>query len=80
MKFRQVGEDGYIWYMLKRGNLFGARDLEGNNIIPIQYSSVSYHCDDRFGVHCFYVKSGDFEGACQTCLGLGTTASGPLFW
>ena len=63
MKFRQVGEDGYIWYKIKRGNLFGARDAEGNNIIPIKYTDVSYHCDDRFGVHCFYVKNGDFQGA-----------------
>ena len=63
MKFRQVGKDGYIWYKLKRGNLFGVRDLEGNNIIPIKYNSVSYYCDDISGLHCFYVKKGDFEGA-----------------
>ena len=62
MKFRQVGKDGYIWYKLKKGNLFGARDAEGNNIIPIKYNEVDYHCADAFGTHYFIVKSGDFKG------------------
>ena len=63
MKFRQVEDDGYIWYKLKRGSLFGARDLEGNDIIPIKYNEVSYYCNETGGTHCFYVKSGDFQGA-----------------
>ena len=76
MKFRQVGDDGYIWYKLKRGNLCGARDAEGNNIIPIKYDDVTYVCDikkyahdDGFynsgrqdGVHYFSVKKGGYMG------------------
>lgn len=62
MKFRQVGEDGYIWYKLKRGNLYGVRDADGNNIIPIKYNEVSYLCSETFGTHYFIVKSGDFCG------------------
>ena len=62
MKFRQVGKDGYIWYKLKKGNLFGARDAEGNNIIPIKYDEVSYYCNEFSGTHFFIVKSGDFLG------------------
>lgn len=62
MKFRQVGKDGYIWYKLKKGNLFGARDAEGNNIIPIKYNEVVYNCSEIFGTHFFKVKSGDFCG------------------
>lgn len=60
---REVGEDGYIWYKLKRGNLYGARDIEGKTIIPVKYKAVSYFCNDGFGTHCFFVTDGDFKGA-----------------
>ena len=56
MKFKQVAEDGYVWYKLKRGNLYGARDADGNIIIPIKYKDISYNCMDRWGTHWFVVS------------------------
>ena len=63
MKFRQVEADGYVWFKLKRGNLFGARDSDGNNIIPVKYDKVEYHTSEISGYHYFTVKKGDYEGA-----------------
>ena len=63
---RQEGKDGYVWYKLKQGNLFGARDTKGNNIIPIKYDEVRYYDGCMIGVcntHYFSVKSGEFKGA-----------------
>ena len=65
-EFRHEEKDGYVWYKLKQGNLFGARDSEGNNIIPIKYNEVSYHNDWYnliYQIHYFSVKSGEYEGA-----------------
>lgn len=59
---REVGEDGFIWYKLKKGNLYGAADIDGNTIIPIKYSDVDYRSDDVLGTHYFRVKKGDYEG------------------
>lgn len=61
-KMREVGEDGFIWYKLQKGNLYGAADIDGNTIIPIKYNSIHYSCYDFNGTHCFYVKTGDYEG------------------
>lgn len=61
-KMREVGEDGFIWYKLKKGNLYGAADIDGNTIIPIKYSDVDYRSDDVLGTHYFRVKKGDYEG------------------
>ena len=61
-KMREVGEDGFIWYKLKKGNLYGAADIDGNTIIPIKYNSIHYSCNDFNGTHFFYVKTGDYEG------------------
>lgn len=63
MKFRYVGEDGYVWYKLKRGNHYGVRDSEGNDIIPIKYDEVNYVCNETKGFHYFKVKKDNFEGA-----------------
>lgn len=77
MKFKQVGEDGYVWYKLKRGNLCGARDAEGNNIIPIKFDDVTYVCkiekyahtygtfsnSRQDGKHFFKVTKGKAKGA-----------------
>ena len=72
MKFKQVGEDGYVWYKLKRGNLCGARDAEGNNIIPIKYDDITYVCTiekyaynykGKDGKHYFEVSMGRTKGA-----------------
>ena len=61
-KMREVGEDGFIWYKLKKGSLYGAADIDGNTIIPIKYSDVDYRSDDVLGPHYFRVKKGDYEG------------------
>ena len=61
-KMREVGEDGFIWYKLKKGNLYGAADIDGNTIIPIKYSDVDYRSDDVLGTHYFRVKKGDYDG------------------
>ena len=61
-KMREVGEDGFIWYKLKKGNLYGAADIDGNTIIPIKYSDVGYCCYDGDGTHYFRVKKGDYDG------------------
>lgn len=61
-KMREVGEDGFIWYKLKKGNLYGAADIDGNTIIPIKYSDVDYYFFDGDGTHYFTVKKGDYKG------------------
>lgn len=61
-KMREVGEDGFIWYKLQKGNLYGAADIDGNTIIPIKYSDVGYSCFDDDGTHYFRVKKGDYYG------------------
>lgn len=61
-KMREVGEDGFIWYKLKKGNLYGAADIDGNTIIPIKYSDVDYYCFDGDGTHYFNVQKGDYKG------------------
>ena len=63
MKFKQVADDGYVWYKLKRGNLYGVRDSEGNNIIPIKYTFVEYRTSEYNGTHFFYVANGEYKGA-----------------
>lgn len=52
-KMRETGEDGFIWYKLQKGNLYGAADIDGNTIIPIKYSDVYYACFDLVGTHYF---------------------------
>ena len=61
-KMREVGEDGFIWYKLQKGNLYGAADIDGNTIIPIKYSDVDYCCLVGEETHFFTVKKGDYEG------------------
>ena len=61
-KMREVGEDGFIWYKLQKGNLYGAADIDGNTIIPIKYSDVDYCCLVGDETHYFNVKKGDYEG------------------
>ena len=61
-KMREVGEDGFIWYKLKKGSLYGAADIDGNTIIPIKYSDVDYCCLVGEETHFFTVKKGDYKG------------------
>lgn len=55
-------KDGFIWYKLKRGNYYGAQDINGKIIIPIKYDDVEYETYGK-GDHFFKVKKGDFKGA-----------------
>lgn len=66
-KMREVGEDGFIWYKLQKGNLYGAADIEGRTIIPIKFTSVYYLAIETSGAHYFCVKSGDFEAVFTRC-------------
>lgn len=52
-KTRKVGEDGFIWYELRKGNLVGAADLEGKIIIPIKYTNIDYYISDTEHTHFF---------------------------
>ena len=60
-KTREVGKDGFVWYKLKKGGLYGAADIEGKTIIPIKYSRVTY-VDGQDDRHYFKVCKGDFDG------------------
>lgn len=55
-KTRKVGEDGFIWYELQKGDLYGAADIDGNIIIPIKYKYLYYSCSQSYGTHYFTVK------------------------
>lgn len=61
-KTRKVGEDGFIWYELRKGNLYGATDIDGKTIIPIKYTGLYYSCSSVYGTHYFKVKNGDYKG------------------
>lgn len=60
-KTRKVGKDGFVWYELRKGSLYGAADIEGKTIIPIKYSRVMY-VDWKTDCHYFIVLEGDFRG------------------
>ena len=61
-KTRKVGEDGFIWYELRKGGLYGAADIDGKTIIPIKYTGLDYWCNSHNGTHYFKVKNGDYKG------------------
>lgn len=63
IKTREKGEDGFIWYKLKKGKLFGAADIDGNTIIPIKYDFIEYNSSAYGGTHYFSVKNRDYMGA-----------------
>ncbi len=62
-KTRKEEKDGFIWYLLQKGNLYGAADLNGKTIIPIQYDRVIYYESIAYYTHYFKVQKGDYEGA-----------------
>ena len=39
-------KDGTIWYRIFRNGKFGAKDINGNEIIPAEYKKVSYYYHD----------------------------------
>ena len=64
-KTREVGEDGFIWYKLKKGNLYGVQDKNGKILVPIKYSFVFYGdvlLGNDFGHEFFLVSDNDFNG------------------
>ena len=71
-KYRQLGQDGYIWYKVKKGKFFGAEDAEGKEIVPALYDDVEYECQnykesysdwsEEFSTKWFHVKNGDNSG------------------
>ena len=91
-KTREVGEDGFVWYKLKCGNLYGVQDLDGNIIIPIKFDKIRYvNLHTRY----FEVESGDFEGVytrkgrlivstdrhyTNISAGVGGEEEGKVFW
>lgn len=46
---RNVGYDGFVWYEVKKGELYGAEDSNGKTIIPSIYKRVSYRGDRTYG-------------------------------
>jgi len=48
-KERKLEDDGYVWYEVKNGNLYGAEDSNGNQIIPTKYTYVFYRGDMTYG-------------------------------
>ena len=42
---RKVGDDGFVWYKVKKGGLYGAEDSNGKTIIPSIYKYVYYSGD-----------------------------------
>ena len=61
-KTRKVGEDGFIWYELRKGGLYGAADIDGKTIIPIKYTGLNYRYDSYDETHYFNVENGDYKG------------------
>lgn len=64
-KHRFVEDDGYVWYRLVNGNLYGAQNIENDTIVPIQYDVVTcISCDFFDGNHARYHKGikGDYVG------------------
>ena len=50
---RKVGENGFVWYEVKSGNLYGAEDAKGKTIIPTKYKSVDYV--DNLGYRDYFI-------------------------
>lgn len=75
-KYLQLGQDGYVWYKVKKGNSFGARSIEGKDIVPAIYDDVVYECRNykenfsdwnlEMSTKWFRVKSGDNIGIYST--------------
>lgn len=69
-KTLHVEDDGFVWYELKKNELYGASNVEGKTIVPINYSNISYYCQDRdeynehkpTGVHYFEVEEDEYTG------------------
>lgn len=60
-KLKKTSEKGFEWYLLQDGDLYGAEDGDGNEIIPIKYDRVKYE-EDEYGIHYFVVIKGTAKG------------------
>ena len=62
-KTREVGEDGFIWHKLKKGNLYGVQDIEGKEIVPVKFDHIDYCASSYlYPTRFFRVRKGDFLG------------------
>ena len=41
-RIKKTAEDGFVWYEVSNGGLYGVEDEHGNVIIPMQYEEVCY--------------------------------------
>ena len=54
-------EDGFVWYEIQKGNIYGAQDRNGNTVIPLTRGySVVFYFDGAF-----YVYKNKKEGVCD---------------
>ncbi len=66
-KEKKTGIDGFVWFLVKKGKQYGAYSVEGQEIIPIKYPSVSYIVEGNdyqghYYCHYFKVSDGIFSG------------------
>lgn len=66
-KEKRIGIDGFVWYLVKKGKQYGAYSVEGQELIPVKYPSVSYivegnDYEGHYYCHYFKVSDGIFEG------------------
>lgn len=63
----QKGEDGFEWYLVSHNGKYGATDINGNTLIPVEYEICKYFpletYDRQGGYGIFKVKKGDYLGA-----------------
>lgn len=62
-KTLETGADGFKYYKIKKGNLAGVEDLDGNILVPILYDNVYYIVDSDYGTHFFKTKKDPYVGA-----------------
>lgn len=44
---KMVEKSGFTWYKICQNGKFGAKDMNGNKIIPEVYQDISYYCPDE---------------------------------
>lgn len=57
-----VAEDGFVWFKTKKDNLYGAVDPQGNTIVPIEFSEITYLTNETLGFHYFRVSKKTQKG------------------
>ncbi len=67
----QKADDGFEWYLVSQNGKYGATDVNGKTLIPVEYDKCAYQPmsdPKKYGVGCFKVKKEDFIG-CYTVEG-----------